>query len=1828
MKHAAFGAKRIRRWRAARVLRASALVVAVLAGILVVAPLQQASAATTAQVVLDVDQATSLSGAQLQFTAGFAVSGGTLQNAQVQIFFPRAQYRSVFPNGGGLGSTVSTDATGTTITYFLGAVTGGTIGNLSAIASSMAYLPDGTTVTATATISGIGLAPGAPDTASTTVSASSEPNLVKESVSAVAANGPAGHSGEAGFNITYDIRAASACPGFGTQLGCLPFQGTLTETLPAQSFFVSAGLTPEYLLRATGAPEFPGDTTGVPWTFPAGFPNGADLSGLPAAGAGPGATFSIPVFLQPLTARQLSDGRYAQGDDHDDLPLTDPLSDVAFTSGGLTVGPPMFRVVVWVPGTAVPPAVGATFTNAVHLAGPNGSGGTVNLDATADTPIGVPVTPPAPAFLSLANDRRVGFGGSGNDCRGYGVQQQAGVAFAWDPAVGGGNQSCVIREGTFDNKFVFGVFSGGVPFPDVRVTVVLPPELDYQPSFSGSGFQTLLSDDPTCGASSPDALFTAAIPPTKVRCIRFLDADGRSSPAFDEYFLQPTIDVAPGTFRRVSVVATASSSNGLNLPSVTQDVAIVDRFTQGTFFFQAGFGATFRAGDVVDLPIGVFGDQGGPTMTNTAHDWTLAVDLPPQLSFVDLELLQAPVSATTGLPLTVNCSFDAGTQRATCIAPGDANAAPAFNARLRARVVPGTPAGNFSVDGCAYSQAPPGSPVNPAGQSLFWRSVHSSSLPCSAAGSEVSRIQANVQVVDRDPPPAPLNGLVLFDVSATRVSPVGSPIDPGDQVSYTLDYAHQPGSAGDLHGAFIYDFLGRDPLTGAPVGDVIPTFVSAQSTNPDGLPETLEFTCTANPTITNPAVVWVAAPCAGVTGVRWRLNSTVAPSDPPGSYRVSDPPGSLKLTVQVPLTATVGQVLVNLGGIAATGFPPAAGQAESNVIGGEPPVIEDVSDTGIAPGTFDLHPGIDDPDGDADLTTLAIVPGSLSPPFAGTVSADATGTLLYTSDPAFTGSLVTFDYQVCDSSALCDTGSAVLVLDHAPVAVDDTATAIPGGVVTIDTYANDTDPDGDDLRLDGDFSLVSPFTVGFADTFAGGPLDGEGVLRYFAPAGFTGTDTAQYEVCDQDGACATATVSVDVSAAAVPHAPVAIIDLVAAPPPSDSIDIDVVANDVDQDDDLDRTSVTITVDPSEGSVTVDPSNGVVTYVSPAGGVPIGDGFEYQVCDVFALCDRATVALTAGAVPSPPDAADDAITAVAGVPRLFDPFANDADPDGDLRTSSFTVVSGPTQGTAVYVPDDTVRYSAAAGASGVDSFTYQVCDDSGLCDTAVVTVTLQAPPVAVGDALPVVLGLPSALDVTANDSDPDGNLDPGSVSIVTPPTQGTATPTGGGVVDYVPNAGASGNDVFTYQVCDTTGLCAQADVNIGFGGAPIAVDDAATVVGPSVAIDLTANDVDPDGDLDVTSVTITATPAEGSVAVDPVTGVATYSRGVVTPGSQPTVTFTYRVCDALSACDTAVVTVTVALPPVANDDEFTVRVGATSTLAVADNDGDPNDDILRSSVSIVEAPGSGQVAVSRTAPGSIVYTASAPGDVIPQGQVGTAAIVGVDSFTYQICDVLGLCDQASVTIDLDDGIVVVPPIITTTTTSTSTTTTSTTTPSNPIPFLPAQQPPSFSPPVGSGPPVGATPVATPTATPPVVAPTPPLEADDEVVVEPSAPGSPLEIELSSAGSAAPGGTVSLRGSGCDAGSRVVIAIDGDTVATTTADDDGDFSADVDEAPTEIGRHEVTATCEGATVSVPLDLVQTSSDSPDNQVGVVFAFFVLLAAAIVHGREQSGRPAMAR
>jgi hypothetical protein len=188
-------------------------------------------------------------------------------------------------------------------------------------------------------------------------------------------------------------------------------------------------------------------------------------------------------------------------------------------------------------------------------------------------------------------------------------------------------------------------------------------------------------------------------------------------------------------------------------------------------------------------------------------------------------------------------------------------------------------------------------------------------------------------------------------------------------------------------------------------------------------------------------------------------------------------------------------------------------------------------------------------------------------------------------------------------------------------------------------------------------------------------------------------------------------------------------------------------------------------------------------------------------------------------------------------------------------------------------------------------------------------------VADDDTLVTDEDVPATLDPTANDSDVDGSIDPSTISLVRGPVNGSVVIAAGGVVSYTPDADFHGTDSFSYTVEDDDGATSnEATVSVTVNDVndpPVAVDDETSTEQDSpVDIDCTANDVDHDGTIDASSVTLVLAPTNGSVTIGE-DGLVTYTPDAGYVGND---TFTYTVQDDDGATSNAATVIVNILAP--------------------------------------------------------------------------------------------------------------------------------------------------------------------------------------------------------------------------------------------------------------------------------------------------------------------------
>lgn len=202
--------------------------------------------------------------------------------------------------------------------------------------------------------------------------------------------------------------------------------------------------------------------------------------------------------------------------------------------------------------------------------------------------------------------------------------------------------------------------------------------------------------------------------------------------------------------------------------------------------------------------------------------------------------------------------------------------------------------------------------------------------------------------------------------------------------------------------------------------------------------------------------------------------------------------------------------------------------------------------------------------------------------------------------------------------------------------------------------------------------------------------------------------------------------------------------------------------------------------------------------------------------------------------------------------------------------------------------------------------------------------------------------------------------------------------------------------------------------------PIVLDDNETTYSnQEVQINVVANDSDSDGTIDNNSLSVTNPPTNGTISIDFVTGIITYTPNLDYFGIDQ---FTYIICDngTPSMCDDALVTIDVqnALPPSAiNDDGGTIFINEENGYSfVLQNDTDPNGAItpLTHTVDLDLSQAGIQNTFTSTNPVVVWNYNVIFGSVSCNPDIDVSGIVSLD---YEVCDPQGLCDIGTVTFNV-------------------------------------------------------------------------------------------------------------------------------------------------------------------------------------------------------------------
>lgn len=336
--------------------------------------------------------------------------------------------------------------------------------------------------------------------------------------------------------------------------------------------------------------------------------------------------------------------------------------------------------------------------------------------------------------------------------------------------------------------------------------------------------------------------------------------------------------------------------------------------------------------------------------------------------------------------------------------------------------------------------------------------------------------------------------------------------------------------------------------------------------------------------------------------------------------------------------------------------------------------------------------------------------------------------------------------------------------------------------------------------------------------------------------------------------------------------------------------------------------------PFNVTLTASGGSGAYTYSLVSGALPPGVGlssagvlsgtpttsgtytFTVSVHDAGGFPGQQTYSLV---VSDAPVTVDDNATLTANTSQAIAVTANDT---GDI--SSIAIAQAPAHGTvtinglnAVYIP--------TANYVGADSFTYTATGVGGTSAPATVsiTVTPQAAPVAVAQALTVLAG--QSIVVHGAQGASGGPFT--ALAITTPPGEGTATVSGTDVT-FTPPSHASGTYGFDFTLSNAFGTSAPAHVTLTVNPLPMTAPKTASVkAGQSVSVDLTSGAAGGP----FTEATLVAVTPSGAGSASIAAGGSGYTLAfAASPGFNGTATVTYTLTNAYATSAPGVVTITV------------------------------------------------------------------------------------------------------------------------------------------------------------------------------------------------------------------------------------------------------------------------------------------------------------------------------
>ena len=505
--------------------------------------------------------------------------------------------------------------------------------------------------------------------------------------------------------------------------------------------------------------------------------------------------------------------------------------------------------------------------------------------------------------------------------------------------------------------------------------------------------------------------------------------------------------------------------------------------------------------------------------------------------------------------------------------------------------------------------------------------------------------------------------------------------------------------------------------------------------------------------------------------------------------------------------------------------------AVCTTIPNRPPVamIDEICTKYNTPIQINVTANDKDIDNNLSTNTLIVLNGMKGFPKNGTATISS-GKIQYTPTSGSIKTDTVF-YKICDSGtpSLCDTSYVIVCINTIPIIANDNISSTQAGVpVSVNVKNNDINLFGGMTFLDSDPSFLPQ----------NGTLVFQGDSLIYTPEyGFTGVETFQYIISNSDFAPSIDTAKVFITVTNNP--PIAENDTVNTSA-CNPIIINVLNNDSDPEgNNLSIISVQNLSPSTAGTLSFTNSN--ITF-SPSSSATGKVMFTYTIRDdgvsPMQATDTVIINIGTGPLNSPPMAANDTSDTYINQVLYWNVLDNDVEPDGeDLLIKLPSNIKKPSNGSVQLLPNGLLAYTPNVGFLGKDTLEYQISDTiavasgcpprTNLRSTAKLFIDvfqLVAPlPVAFPDTVSTFMNNTVTINVLTNDNFGLDGPAVGKITIVTQPNSltGTASVDDGSTPDdptddkiiFIPTSNYIGTASLIYQICDATGDCDTAKVDI-------------------------------------------------------------------------------------------------------------------------------------------------------------------------------------------------------------------------------------------------------------------------------------------------------------------------------------------------------------------------------------------------------------------------------